>query len=274
MTKFPYKRVFSYGCSITAGTELGDAALLGMTDEQLKQFVKANQIVGTQDLYSKLGATNKTIGLINTVNASFSWPNYVAEHFNIPLYNRAIGGSSLSSATHEILKDLHASIINDDDLILVGITGPGRWFQYSDNGKTAGGVVGQYSWPNTPLEYQKQLEQNFFNRHNLMYNHYKELAFISNLSDRLNGQIKMCYAVNSPSMLENIFHLKEKEFVGFYDFCCSIFPTHNLIEKTVCLTELAGRSPENFHPFCHPKVEFHKKFANILIENLEKMYND
>ena len=274
MTKFPYKRIFSYGCSITAGTELGDAALLGMTEDQLDEFVKANQIVGTQDLYGKLGAMKDTIGLINTVNASFSWPNYVAEHFNVPLHNRAIGGSSLSSATHEILKDLHNSNINNDDLILVGITGPGRWFQFNEGGKTAGGVVGQYSWPNTLLEYQNQLEQNFFNRHNLLYNHYKELAFISNLSDRLNGQIKMCYAVNSPSQLENIFHLKEKEFVGFYDFCRSIFPTHNLIDETLCLTELAGRDRKNFHPFKHPKVEFHKKFANILIEKMEKMYND
>jgi hypothetical protein len=274
MIKFPYKRIISYGCSITAGTELGDAALLGMTEDQLADFVRTNQVVGNRDLYGKLGVTQDTIVLIDAVNASFSWPNYVARRFNVPLENRAIGGSSLSSATNEILKDLHNSNINADDLILVGITGPGRWFQYNEDGSTGGGVIG-WGWPNTLLEYQTQLENNFFNKYNLLYNHYKELAFISNLSDTLNGQIKMCYALNSPYHFEIVFRndLKEKKFAEFYNFCLNICPTHHFLENTRALNEILGITGER-HPFGHPKVKYHKKFANMLIKKLEEMYSD
>jgi hypothetical protein len=277
MTKFPYKRIVSYGCSITAGSELGTASVYGMTDDQLKEFVKVNQIDNIQKLHYIVDFANARENYlkIEKLDATLSWPNYIAAHFNVPLDNRAIGGSSLSSATHNILKDLHNSDINNDDLVLVGITGPFRWFQYDEDGGTSGGVVGTPHWKKTPLEYQTQLQKHYFNRYNLLYAHFKEIAFISNLSDTLNGRIKLCYAMHGIETLKLIFHndLKEKDFAEFFDFCINMCPSHNFIEKTVVLDILQIR-PSERHPFGHPKVKYHKEFADILITKLEAMYSD
>lgn len=272
MTKFPYKRIISYGCSITAGDELGDARVLGMTDGQLAEFVRTKRITSSSHLYGELKVTDEMRMRIRDVNGELSWPNYITKHFKVPILNRSISGSSLSSATNEILKDLHNSVINDDDLILVGITGPGRWFQYNEDGKTGGGVVG-WGWHDTPQDYQTQLETNYFNKYNLFYTHFKEIAFISNLSDRLNGRIQLCYCHYGPWYLEHIFYkeLKKEKFAKFYDFCYNICPPHNFLDTRQALAEMVEITAKR-HPFGHPTVKYHKDFADILIKKLEKKY--
>ena len=39
MIKLPYNRIISYGCSFTAGSELGTAEFLGITEEELHKLV-------------------------------------------------------------------------------------------------------------------------------------------------------------------------------------------------------------------------------------------
>ena len=46
MIKLPYNRIISYGCSFTAGSELGDAEVLGMTEEEMRKLVKKHSFQG------------------------------------------------------------------------------------------------------------------------------------------------------------------------------------------------------------------------------------
>jgi len=272
MTKLPYKRLISYGCSFTAGSELTDHEFLGFTEDELFKYVKKHKITGTYELFDSLNVTPQVHREVLAKNSTKSWPNYIGKHFDLPVINRAIPGSSLSEATYNILKDSHDGRITDDDLVIVGVTSPARWFQFTDDGGYFGGVFG---WM-PESEYYNHLLHGWANPYNVVYSHYKEIAFLSNLSDRLNQQIKLCYTFGGPDYIKYSYEeeLKESKFSEFFDFSSSIFPKHNFIDE-VSLCELAMIiKPETHHVFGHPRIRFHEQFANILIEKMETMYND
>ena len=59
MIKFPYNRIISYGCSITAGSELIDHELLNLSEEDLFAHAKKLNITGPRRLYESLNVTSK-----------------------------------------------------------------------------------------------------------------------------------------------------------------------------------------------------------------------
>jgi hypothetical protein len=283
MIEFPYSRIISYGCSITAGSELIDHELLNLSEEALFAHVKNQNIRSPRDLFESLNASSKTIENIRVRNATKSWPNFIAKRFNKPMHNRAMEGTSLSDATYRILSDLHNSKINDDDLILVGVTSPLRWFQFFETGDFGGGIFGSKFtgsvWESKfSSEFKTQIEHYWVNAYNIVYNYYKELMVLSALSDRLDGRLKLCYVFGKDTFVSYTFkeEMKNKKFSEFYDMCVSMLPTHNEINPTA-LTVLSG-SPitdsENHHVFGHPRIKYHEQYANLVIEKLEQMYSD
>lgn len=287
MIKLPYNRIISYGCSFTAGSELGDAGVLGMTEEEMHKLVKKHSSPSLWHLLrTGMNLTHSDADRlsrkIEKYNFTKSWPNYVAKHFDVSLVNRGKGGASLSFIVSRILTDLYNSDIKDDDLILVGLPAPARWFQYKDDGSLVYGVLGS-SWINSqnfdPM-YQQQVEQYFFNNHNMFYNYCKDIAFLSLLSDKLNSRIKICCAMITEERNRKFYReeLKQKHFNKHFNMCFDIAKLSNhYISETDCLWpdgEAAVIGPFTHHIFGHPRVQFHEKFANDLIVKLEQMYSD
>jgi hypothetical protein len=287
MIKLPYNRIISYGCSFTAGTELGTAEFLGITEEEMHKLVKKHSSPSLWHMLRKSknlsdSDADELEEKITKHSLTKSWPNYVAKYFDVPLVNRGIGGSSLSFIVSRILTDLHNSDIKDDDLILVGLPASARWFQYKDDGTSVYGVFG-HPWINSqsfdPM-YQQQVEQHFFNNHNMFYNYCKDITFLSLLSDKLNSRIKICCAMITEERHRKVYHeeLKQQHFNDHFNMCFDIAKLSNhYISETDCLWpdgEAARINPASHHIFGHPRVKYHEQFANILIKKLEEMYSD
>jgi len=284
MIKLPYNRIISYGCSFTAGSELGDAEFLGMTEQEWNKLIKKHSAHSNWELFTVgMNLSNDNANALQkdiyTYNLSKSWPNYVAQYFHIPLVNRAAPGASLSFMVSRILTDLHNSDITDDDLILVGLPAPARWFQYKDDGTSVYGVFG-HPWINSkrfdPM-YQQQIEQHFFNNHNMFYNYCKDIAFLSLLSDKLNSRIKLCCAMITEERNREFYReeLKQKHFNDHFNMCFDIAKLSNhYISETDCLWPKGEIKPDTHHIFGHPRVEYHEQFANNMIKKLEEMYSD
>ena len=277
MTRLPYNRIVSYGCSFTAGSELTDHAVLGMSDSEFLEYVRSRKITYAAQLYEEMKLPEGIKEQIAQSNAAASWPNMIAAHFNIPHENRAIGGSSLSNAVHKVLQDYHNGNIQSEDLVLIGATSPARWFQFLEDGHEMGGVLGM-SWSGrVPVNYQTALEENWFNAYNILYDYFKDLLLLSLLSDQHGGQIKLAYAFGTPDYFRFFFaeELKHTKFAKFFDFCCSLVPAHNLLDQQFSISGLAGpRCDERHHVFGHPRIQFHHQFSQILIKKLEEIYND
>jgi hypothetical protein len=268
---------------MTAGSELTDHEFFNMSERDLFAHVKNANITGPRDLYESLNVSSNTISDILRLNATKSWPNYVAKRFDKPLHNRARAGSSLADATYRILSDLHNSKIQNDDFILAGVTSPFRWFQFLETGDVGGGIFGskftESTWEsNFSSEFKTQIEHHWVNAYNILYNYYKELMILSTLSDRLDGRIKLCYVFGKDTFLPYTFseELKTKNFSEFVDLCASMLPSNNEI-NTTGLTVISGNpitNVKNHHVFGHPRIESHQKYANLVIEKLEQMYSD
>ena len=278
MIELPYKRIISYGCSITAGQELIDHEFFNMSEDDLAAHVKNSNITGPRHLYESLNVKSKKVEDIRVRNATKSWPNFIGKRFDLPVHNRAMAGTSLSDATYRILSDLHNSKINEDDLVLVGVTTPFRWFQFFESGDFGGGIFGSMWQLKFSDDFTKQIEYNWVNAYNIVYNHCKELMLLSALSDSLDGRIKLCYVFGKDTFLAHTFseELKTKKFSDFVDFCSSMLSLHHDINPT-SLTTLSGNpfiDVENHHVFGHPRIEYHEQYANLVIEKLEQMYSD
>ena len=297
MTKFNYTRIVSYGCSFTAGSELTDHDIIGITEEELLETIKKQKFIGSREVYDYYKINYDTRKKILESNRSKSWPNYIANYYGIPLVNRARPGTSLSHATYSLLCDIHKKEIRPTDLILIGITSPNRWFQFTEKGETFYGVFNRgWTFLRHPLaseKYREELEKNWYNLYNIIYTHYKEMQFLSNLSNNMSKQIKLCYAIGSSSFIKFLFPKElptsllqqlfptlqnteqQSKDSEFFDFCQSLVSHENFLAPDISLGEITPRNEfVNHHAFGHPRVEYHKQYANILIEELEKMYND
>ncbi len=297
MTDFKYTRIVSYGCSFTAGSELTDHDVIGISENELLSCVRKNKYSGSKEIYDHYNVDEETRKKILKSNRTKSWPNYIANYYNVPLLNRAIPGSSLSHATYCLLRDIHSKTIQPTDLVLIGITSPNRWFQFTKTGKPFYGVFNRgWTYLEHPLateNYRKELEKNWYNVYNLIYTHYKEILFLSNLSNSMNKQIKLCYAIRAPSFIQHLFPTElpqgflrnifpnefsttsdESNESTFFDFCHRLIPYDNFIDPEISLSELSSwKDVSKHHAFGHPRVELHKQFADMLINKMEQQYD-
>lgn len=282
MTNFPYDRIVSYGCSVTAGSEMTDHDAIGITEDELAAIARKNKYVGSHQIYQHFSIDKNKRNEILIRNRTKSWPNFIAKHYGIPLLNQAINGSSLQHATYFLQRDIHSDVIKSSDLIVVGVTSPNRWFQFTSRGFPFYGVFGS-GWETldhsgNSLSYIHELEKHWYNLYNVLYSYCKEIQYLSNLSDTMNGQIKLCYAIGTPTFIEHIFSEELKsggKESDFLKFCNKLIDHKHFLYPEKALPELAGfRDYSKHHTFGHPRVQYHEQFANVLISELEKMYND
>jgi len=88
-----FNKIIAYGCSFTAGQELGDAEILGKTHDEVDRL-KAEYGLGDKAYRKVYG------GLAREAEAhgkTLAWPSQLAKKVNIPCSNRAVNGSNISN---------------------------------------------------------------------------------------------------------------------------------------------------------------------------------
>lgn len=132
------KRAIFYGCSNTAGTELPDADILGMTLEQVNE-VKKNYVNKTTQWYTKLFSELP----VNTANKSkeynrlcnrYSYARYLSDYLNVEYINFAEPGSSHKKILFNILDHITTDFYQEGDVVFVAATSPLRDYIIDDNG--------------------------------------------------------------------------------------------------------------------------------------------
>jgi hypothetical protein len=278
MTNFPYTRIITYGCSFTAGDELGDAEVLGWTEDELEKYSKKNKVPSSVELFHDfLKLDQSVVKKIYDYNRTLSWPNYVAKHFNVSLVNKARGGGSNEWMIQQYLKDKQLGLFRDTDLILFGLTSPMRWFQFNNKGQELFGVFFQ-RWPEINDNLQKALTENWLNIYNLAYNFSKSIQFISNESDLNAGRIKMCHAFMNPGTFRAWFNDELNEDprkLEFFNSVMEMYNKHHILRSNECianLTHFDETDRRKYQTFGHPTRRYHEIYANLIIEELKTLY--
>lgn len=262
MIKGKYKKIVAYGCSFTAGDELGDAEGLGMTEDEVdtlkRSGITRRQLYGSSSIELRCGELGR----------HQSWVRWLSEKYSVPYSNRAVAGGSLQQMVFRIERDYRTGLIKDDDLVLVGVTSMFRWFQFNHSGKELTWVFG-YPIGNID-QYNNVLIENYVNDYNILWTYYMHLNYLEMLSKQRNN-IKLFHAL-APFSRERSFTIKDENLEPSFRETIDSFKFTSFLNFDHGLAEVYSHLPpeEVTHGYGHPKVDIHKEFANLLYAWIEE----
>lgn len=250
------ERIIAYGCSVTAGDELGDEKFFGPEIEDIKTKNKFNipKVYGNK--WEELKQYNRSV----------SWPNYIAKKINAECINRAQSGSNLGNIIFRLMDDYYSNKILDTDLILIGLPGPGRFFYFDD------------SWGSTPLEINcifnfpqywhhpelgESLLEFYVNDFNIMWEYYRDKHHLQLISDLLGNRVKIFSLLSIEKYWEDVFPKFSKKYPHFKN----ISYTNHLMPETsiyeLCQNDILA--------WGHPPIKYHEQFAELAYSKLKEI---
>jgi len=269
-------KIVAYGCSYTAGDEIMDHEFLGMTFAECnrvkQKYLNAGGITNAIDAWwagwkdalklgimppSKQFKNDYKIGwrpFIQT-QMKMSWAGQLAKRLNVQFENRAVNGSSLDEHYFKIYTDFQNGRIDNNDLVLCGLTNYRRIIDFRTN---------RYEpYNNTlvshliPHEEGSRLFLELFNNDFMIYQYCKNIHLLHCLGSKMN---LLMQPMQKEFILDHIISLdipETKQYAeSVWNECASSF-----------LSELY-LSDE--HPRCgfgHPALESH----TLLAEQLEDL---
>lgn len=257
---FRPSRIVSYGCSYTAGQELGDAIILNKTHEEIDAYKRKHGLHCVEDVYGD----EQTRARCTSLSSKLAWPNYVASKFGIPCVNRAVMGTSVNEAIYNLERDLATGNIEEQDLILVGLTSPTRFSWVMDSGKMATKFIGDTRWADN-AKFNDLLVGTWATDNNLMWEYWKHARYLNLLSSKLGGRLKTVMAVHNLPFMKISFpkykrHLAWIDSLDLDHLLCPSESLSSFIEE--------GKLEEQTHGWLHPKVEVHQRFASHIYDQL------
>ena len=260
------KRVVAYGCSYTAGNELADAdSIPHLTLEEVNAEKKT---LGPTKFYTKYNFSSDRTKLEH----ERAWPKHLINYLKMPLdyLNRAVGGSSMGEISFAIESDLYNGIINDDDLIVVGVTSLDRILRIRDDGSATSMILHDLDtrWPSSEL--RKLYTMELANDYLLLYNWYHEVKYIDMLSKTINNRIIQVYLHSDYTSYKNMLNVNSNEFLNIID---SLENIDSVLDKDLSFYKVEPHwNAETEHGFHHPYEIIHKNLAKIIAEKIKEKF--
>jgi len=256
-----YNRIVSFGCSWTAGDEIKDHEILGISYQKCK---KMKIKYGSDKFYQLKDKNQKLYGnLIEenfSINSNSTWAALLSKKLHLDFENRAIGGSSLDQILFTILQDLKNNNIKNSDLILVGLTTPFRTLLWPNKFQPYSVIPGVMDC--TPNNVKKWCLQKLWTDNNFSLNWIKTIQSISNLSDNI------FFIFPRPECSPIYYQYNISSEIKFY----YEFIMDKLSDRFLSSHDLFLELETYEHcGFGHPPYESHEKLADKLFE---KIYGD
>lgn len=258
MIKGKYNRIVAYGCSFTAGDELADAQVLGIPENEIDELKRSG--LTRKELYGRQRTD------INDVSKTLSWVRWLADRYNVAYSNRAVGGGSIQQMVFRLERDLRLGHINDDDLVLVGLTSMYRWFQFDREGHELSWV---FAYTKDAHDLNDKLVEYYVNEYNIIWQYYMHMNYLEMLAEKYDN-IKILHAI-SPFSEEKEFNIRNKKMKHDFKTFIDSFKFKSLLNEKYGMGQLYTHLPkkEATHGWGHPKVKYQKEFANLLYSWIE-----
>lgn len=265
-----FNRVIAYGCSHTAGSELADHLFCGeqLTAKELDKIKRS--YTNPKDFYAKYPVAGRDD--VIEAQQKLSWAGKVAEKFGVPLFNRALPGSSMQSMIYSIEKDRFDGHITDNDLIIVGATSMDRWMYFTKEERfgwphSATPIVG---WPDRwPSEqFHNDFITHIANDYFAFYNYFISLRYLELLSKQYEGRVLVQFIHHTMKDYTNYITdtTLNKRFMAMVT---DIRGFSSIVDRDLCLGNLVNwDSTDDVHGFYHPHEEFHEQLAAKFVDKL------
>ena len=261
----PFKRLVVYGCSFTAGSELIDHEMIGKSREWTDNYKRKHGL----DAWFKFlqDVLKEKYPMLSELEKQRSWAGHLAKMLEIPCINQAVSGSSHEAMIYYYEQD-KKTLLQPTDLIIFGLTSPGRFMRIDDYGTPWHHILGfdGPAWPS------KKIHKNYVslmgNDNTTVWQAYRDIQYISNLC-----------RLNSNTFIQNIW--------ADWDMYKGLFlkttsqDVFNLIETNEW-SEIASKSSiwqgidyndkSCQHGLGHPFECYHIQFAEILYNKIIGWY--
>jgi hypothetical protein len=174
-------RIVAYGCSYTAGDEIMDHIVMGITFEECNQWKRDYLNKGSASLaYTSKFKTDFKIRWDDPLHRASSWAGQLANLMNLPFENRATNGSGLDQQYLKIYSDYENGLILDSDLVLVGLTTMNRMIDFRLKEKVATLIS-----KNIPNDLGSKLLLELYNDDCIVFQYFKTLSLLNSLSSKM-----------------------------------------------------------------------------------------
>lgn len=253
-------RIVAYGCSYTAGDELLDHEILGMSFDECNRLKK--QFSNVKEFHNQKINGNTIFDLIKNDgrNINASWASQLATRFDKTYIGRAVGGSSIEEHYYSIVKDISNNQIVQTDLVLVGLTIPDRIFIWPINSDKPYSKLLSNTWQWSDSKLKEHAINYFFTDFSIILNYYKTMKLLSTLDTKINIRLQPMSRKIIPR--DELFAYKSttKEL---NDYVNSVWSD---CQSIMLNSGIALAHNSNYRcGFGHPTVEEHTKLAQDVI---------
>jgi hypothetical protein len=249
-----FKKIISYGCSLTAGSELMDHIHMKMSFDECNaikhSYIKRKFTIENMSRFEE----DYKISQVSELNRQSSWAGQLAKMLNIPFENRADAGSSIDQIYFKLYNDYNNSNILSTDLVLVGLPPIPRIIKFTEHHINS--IIIGHHVDNKSIEY--------FNNDFLFFQYFKTLRLLLELDILINIRLQpMVCDINPNTQSCILIHVN-----GY------IQSTWNKLQDVLILPEeYLQVYLENGRPkrcgFNHEPVESHIELAKKIFEQVK-----
>lgn len=255
-----YERVVAYGCSFTAGDEIVDHELLGMTFEEVNKLKKSYN--SQNDFY-----THHEIDLPHPLMQYSSWAGQLAKLCKLEFVSYANPGFSLGQSYFDLYNHYKSGLVTDKDLILIGLTSPTRITYFDQEKKFV------YSSPLHNYIEMKRLSYpakkavlDVCDENMMTFQYFNQLHCINVMKHFLNIRIQ-------PMSIYNTVHRDKFMFAELHKpilkYALSVWDDARDITllRNNFLVNAEEEGKAKYCGFGHPALEYHTRLAQQIYDN-------
>lgn len=176
-----FNRILAYGCSYTAGDEIMDHIVMGVSFEECNQWKRDYLKNKTASLsYTAKFKQDFNIKWDDPLHRNSSWAAQLAELLDLSFENRAMNGSGIDEQYLKIYSDYSQGLILDNDLVLVGLTSMNRMIDFRLKEKITTLIS-----KNIPNDVGSKLYLDMYNDDYVVFHYFKTLKLFNDLATKI-----------------------------------------------------------------------------------------
>lgn len=130
-----YNRIVSFGCSWTAGSEINDHKILGMSFRESYNYKKR---LGQEKFYKRHYDEVSDA----EINKNAAWAAHLAKNLDMDYLSLAVKGNSMDGILVDVISSLYSNKIRKKDLVVVGLTTPQRILEWPESNPPQSKIIG------------------------------------------------------------------------------------------------------------------------------------
>ena len=256
-----FNRIIAYGCSYTAGDEIMDHVVMGITFEECNQR-KTDYLNNKTASLAHTGNFKKDFNIQwnDPLHRNSSWAAQLAKLLNVPFENRAMNGSGLDEHYLRIYMDYDHGRILDSDLVLVGLTSMNRMIDFRSKEKITTLIS-----KNIPDDVGSKLYLDMYNDDYVVFQYFKTLELFNGLATKI--QLMM-----QPMTTEILLmQLDKLDIPHTRSFANTVWKNSidNILLPEEYLQPLIVNGVARKCTFGHPPVESHIELAKKIYKKIK-----